>query len=83
MSVGTEPTAPGKPVLGAAGFYHHHCGVGDHDTAALQVPAVRRDQAIIAELRRLETAQADLLLDRFGDVQPGDRLLIVAGYVGR
>ncbi len=32
-------------------------------------------QAIIAEMHRLESAQADLLLDQFGDVRPGDRLL--------
>jgi geranyl diphosphate 2-C-methyltransferase len=33
------------------------------------------DQALIAELRRLENAQADLLLDHFGAVQPSHRLL--------
>jgi geranyl diphosphate 2-C-methyltransferase len=57
------------------GFYHHHYGVGDYDASVLEVPAERRDQAIIAEMHRLESAQADLLLDQFGAVQPGDRLL--------
>jgi geranyl diphosphate 2-C-methyltransferase len=81
VSVGTEPTAPGEPVLRTAyqqsadGFYHHHGGVGDPDPSVLQVPAERRDRAAIAELHRLESAQADLLLDHLGAVQPGARLL--------
>jgi geranyl diphosphate 2-C-methyltransferase len=57
------------------GFYHHHCGVGEHDASALQVPAELRDQAIVAEMHRLENGQADLLLDHVGVIQPGDRLL--------
>jgi geranyl diphosphate 2-C-methyltransferase len=57
------------------GFYHHHYGVGDYDASVLEAPAGLRDQAIIAELHRLESAQADLLLDQFGTVQPTDRLL--------
>jgi geranyl diphosphate 2-C-methyltransferase len=57
------------------GFYHHHYGIGDYDASVLEVPADLRDQAVIAEMHRLESAQADLLLDQFGAVQPGDRLL--------
>ena len=57
------------------GFYHHHYGVGDYDASVLQTPADIRNQAIIAEMHRLESAQADLLLDQFGDVRPADRLL--------
>jgi geranyl diphosphate 2-C-methyltransferase len=57
------------------GFYHHHYGVGDYDASVLEAPAGLRDQAIIAEMHRLESAQADLLLDQFGTVQPTDRLL--------
>jgi geranyl diphosphate 2-C-methyltransferase len=57
------------------GFYHHHYGVGDYDASVLEAPADIRDQAIIAEMHRLESAQADLLLDQFGAVQPADRLL--------
>jgi geranyl diphosphate 2-C-methyltransferase len=57
------------------GFYHHHYGVGDYDASVLEAPAAVRDQAIIAEMHRLESAQAELLLDQFGVVQPGDRLL--------
>ncbi|SDW27644.1 geranyl diphosphate 2-C-methyltransferase [Amycolatopsis xylanica] len=57
------------------GLYHHHYGIGDYDPAVLEVPAERRDEAIIAEMHRLETAQADVLLDHLGDIMPGDRLL--------
>jgi geranyl diphosphate 2-C-methyltransferase len=57
------------------GLFHHHYGVGDYDPAVLDEPTDTRDQAIIAEMHRLETAQAELLLDHFGDVGPGDRLL--------
>jgi geranyl diphosphate 2-C-methyltransferase len=39
------------------GLYHHHFGIGDYDTAVLDGPASTRDNAIIAELHRLETAQ--------------------------
>ncbi|NUT98093.1 MAG: methyltransferase domain-containing protein [Saccharothrix sp.] len=58
------------------GLYHHHYGIGAYDPAVLQAPPEQRDQAIIAELHRLETAQADVLLDHFGDViKPGDRMM--------
>jgi geranyl diphosphate 2-C-methyltransferase len=75
VSVETEPTAPGQRVPRTGYQYHHHCGVGHYDASVLQVPADLRDQAIIAEMHRLESAQADLLLYHFGAVQPGDRLL--------
>jgi geranyl diphosphate 2-C-methyltransferase len=57
------------------GFYHHHYGIGDYDASVLEAPADIRDQAIINEMHRLESAQADLLLDQFGAVEPSDRLL--------
>lgn len=57
------------------GFYHHHYGIGDYDASVLQSPADARGQAIIAEMHRLESAQAELLLDQFGAVKPADRLL--------
>jgi geranyl diphosphate 2-C-methyltransferase len=57
------------------GYYHHHYGVGEVDRSVLDGPAQTRDERIIAELHRLEHAQADLLLDHLGDIQPGDRLL--------
>jgi geranyl diphosphate 2-C-methyltransferase len=57
------------------GLYHHHYGIGDYDPAVLRRPSDVRDEAIIAELHRLETAQADVLLDHLGTVRTGARLL--------
>nr|WP_221471409.1 geranyl diphosphate 2-C-methyltransferase [Amycolatopsis umgeniensis] len=57
------------------GLYHHHYGVGEVDWSVLEGPESTRDERIIAEMHRLETAQADVLLDHLGDVGPGDRLL--------
>jgi geranyl diphosphate 2-C-methyltransferase len=60
---------------GVDGLYHHHYGIGDYDPAVLEAPAETRDDAIIAEMHRLETAQADLLLDYLGDIDPTHRLM--------
>jgi geranyl diphosphate 2-C-methyltransferase len=58
------------------GLYHHHYGIGDVDQAALEAAdADSRHQRVIAELHRLESAQASFLLDYLGDIQPGDHLL--------
>ncbi|MEV6280802.1 geranyl diphosphate 2-C-methyltransferase [Nocardia sp. NPDC051832] len=57
------------------GLYHHHYGIGEPDLSVLEGPEETRQQRIVNELHRLETAQADLLLDHLGDVRPGDRLL--------
>ncbi|MDO0938966.1 class I SAM-dependent methyltransferase [Streptomyces sp. DG2A-72] len=57
------------------GLYHHHYGLGDYDPSVLVGPAETREQRIIEEMHRLETAQAEVLLDHFGDITPGDRLL--------
>ncbi|MFD7276738.1 geranyl diphosphate 2-C-methyltransferase [Streptomyces sp. NPDC059862] len=57
------------------GLYHHHYGLGDYDPSVLEGPAETRDQRIIEELHRLETAQADVLLDHLGDITRADRLL--------
>ncbi|MFC5288967.1 geranyl diphosphate 2-C-methyltransferase [Actinokineospora guangxiensis] len=53
------------------GLFHHHYGLGDYDPAVLN----GSDDDVIAELHRLETAQADVLLDHLGDVRPEDALL--------
>jgi geranyl diphosphate 2-C-methyltransferase len=55
-------------------IYHHHYGLGDPDPAVLQADDVADDQ-IIKELHRLETAQADVLLDNLGTIRPDDRVL--------
>jgi geranyl diphosphate 2-C-methyltransferase len=57
------------------GLYHHHYGIGDYDPSVIEGPEDNRDQRIIKEMHRLETAQADLLLRHLGDIAPGDRLL--------
>jgi geranyl diphosphate 2-C-methyltransferase len=57
------------------GLYHHHYGIGEYDPSVLEGPEATRDKRIIAELHRLETAQADVLLDYLGDISPTDRLL--------
>ncbi|MET8779699.1 geranyl diphosphate 2-C-methyltransferase [Nocardia sp. NPDC050713] len=57
------------------GLYHHHYGIGDPDLSVLEGPENTRQERIVEELHRLETAQADLLLDHLGDVRPGDRLM--------
>ncbi|WP_201294893.1 MULTISPECIES: geranyl diphosphate 2-C-methyltransferase [unclassified Nocardiopsis] len=57
------------------GFFHHHYGVGDYDPSVLEGPEETRDQRIIEEMHRLETAQANLLLDHLGPVGPEDRVM--------
>ncbi|MBP2325046.1 geranyl diphosphate 2-C-methyltransferase [Kibdelosporangium banguiense] len=52
------------------GLYHHHYGIGDYDPAV-----VGDDEATIAEMHRLETAQAEVLLDHLGDIRPQDLLM--------
>jgi geranyl diphosphate 2-C-methyltransferase len=53
------------------GLYHHHYGLGEYDRSVLDGP----EERVIAELHRLETAQADVLLDHLGPIEPADRLL--------
>jgi geranyl diphosphate 2-C-methyltransferase len=60
------------------GLFHHHYGVGDYDPSVLEAPEAVRDEAIITEMHRLESAQAELLLDHFGPVH-GDDYLLDAG----
>jgi geranyl diphosphate 2-C-methyltransferase len=57
------------------GLYHHHYGIGEVDRSVLTGPEETRDERIIAEMHRLETAQAEVLLDHLGAVGPDDRLL--------
>ncbi|GGT18000.1 geranyl diphosphate 2-C-methyltransferase [Streptomyces purpureus] len=57
------------------GLYHHHYGLGEYDPSVLEGDESTRDQRIIEELHRLETAQADVLLDHLGDIAPGHLLL--------
>lgn len=59
-----------------SGIYHHHYGIGDVDRSVLDVAdGGSHDEAVIAELHRLENAQAQLLLSQLGDIRPEHRLL--------
>ena len=63
------------------GLYHHHYGIGDVDRAAIAESGEGKhehEQRVVAELHRLESAQADLLLDHLGHV-PRDATLVDAG----
>jgi geranyl diphosphate 2-C-methyltransferase len=57
------------------GLYHHHYGIGEYDPSVLEGQEDTRDERIIKELHRLETAQATFLLDHLGNILPEDRLL--------
>jgi geranyl diphosphate 2-C-methyltransferase len=58
------------------GLYHHHYGIGDIDHAALgDAEDSTYEKKLIAELHRLESAQAELLLDHLGPVGRGDTLV--------
>src|SRR5438093_2054957 len=52
------------------GLYHHHYGLGEYDLSVLEGPADTRDERVIGELHRLESAQADVLLDHLGSIAP-------------
>lgn len=58
-----------------SGYYHHHYGIGDIDVAALEGPEQTRDERVIAELHRLECAQAEYLIQHLGPLGPRDRVL--------
>ncbi|MET8505116.1 geranyl diphosphate 2-C-methyltransferase [Streptomyces sp. NPDC004787] len=58
------------------GLYHHHYGIGDVDHASLGTPEDSEyEKKLIAELHRLESAQAELLLDHLGPITPADTLV--------
>ncbi|RKS04697.1 geranyl diphosphate 2-C-methyltransferase [Nocardiopsis sp. Huas11] len=57
------------------GLFHHHYGIGDYDPSVLEGPEETRDQRIIEEMHRLETAQANVLLDHLGAIGPEDRIM--------
>ncbi|WP_457029018.1 geranyl diphosphate 2-C-methyltransferase [Kitasatospora sp. P5_F3] len=58
------------------GLYHHHYGIGDVDHAALEAgPAAEREERLVTELHRLESAQTDVLLDHLGPIRADDTLV--------
>ncbi|UTO67350.1 class I SAM-dependent methyltransferase [Streptomyces rapamycinicus NRRL 5491] len=58
------------------GLYHHHYGIGDVDRTALgDAGDSTYEKKLIAELHRLESAQAELLLDHLGPIERDDTLV--------
>ncbi|UQX04239.1 geranyl diphosphate 2-C-methyltransferase [Streptomyces sp. RerS4] len=58
------------------GLYHHHYGIGDIDHAALgDVGDADYEKRLIAELHRLESAQAEVLFDHLGPITRDDTLV--------
>ncbi|WP_225830822.1 cyclopropane-fatty-acyl-phospholipid synthase family protein [Streptomyces sp. NK08204] len=61
-------------LLGAEdGLYHHHYAVGDFDRSVLTAPPQIREERILRELHRMESAQVGLLTDALGEVPAGWR----------
>jgi geranyl diphosphate 2-C-methyltransferase len=57
------------------GFFHHHYGIGEPDWSVLEGPEATREQRVVHELHRLESAQAQLLADHLGPITADSRLL--------
>jgi len=72
----TNQNDPVNLLLGQVdGYFHHHYGIGDVDWSVLEGLESTRNDRTIRELHRLEHAQAEFLLDRLGDIGPGDRVM--------
>ncbi|MFH8442093.1 geranyl diphosphate 2-C-methyltransferase [Streptomyces sp. NPDC018026] len=58
------------------GLYHHHYGIGAVDHDALGDPEHSEyEKKVVAELHRLESAQAEFLMDHLGQAGPDDTLV--------
>ncbi|MDA3626619.1 geranyl diphosphate 2-C-methyltransferase [Saccharopolyspora oryzae] len=57
------------------GYFHHHYGIGDPDWSVTGGDPATARERITAELHRLETQQADLLLGHLGEVGPEHRIM--------
>ncbi|MFG3255085.1 geranyl diphosphate 2-C-methyltransferase [Streptomyces sp. NPDC048172] len=58
------------------GLYHHHYGIGEVDRSALGDSADSEyEKKLIAELHRLESAQAEVLMDHLGQIGSDDTLV--------
>jgi geranyl diphosphate 2-C-methyltransferase len=60
------------------GFYHHHFAVGDFDRSILDLTGQARQQAIDAELHRMETRQVEVIIEALAPV-PGQARILDAG----
>ncbi|MBD0707836.1 MULTISPECIES: geranyl diphosphate 2-C-methyltransferase [unclassified Streptomyces] len=58
------------------GLYHHHYGIGAVDHASLgSIEDSEYEKKLITELHRLESAQAEVLLDHLGPIAATDTLV--------
>ncbi|KAA5830560.1 methyltransferase domain-containing protein [Saccharopolyspora hirsuta] len=57
------------------GYFHHHYGIGEPDWSVTDGDPATARERITAELHRLETQQAELLLSHLGEVRPQDRIM--------
>jgi geranyl diphosphate 2-C-methyltransferase len=57
------------------GYFHHHYGIGDPDWSVIEGDPATAHERITRELHRLETRQADFLLDHLGQIDPGQRIM--------
>lgn len=58
------------------GLYHHHYGIGEVDRSAIDAASdAEREDKVVAELHRLESAQTDVLLDHLGPIRADDTLV--------
>jgi geranyl diphosphate 2-C-methyltransferase len=57
------------------GYFHHHYGVGEPDWSVANGDTETARERTTKELHRLETLQAELLLDHLGKINPGQRIM--------
>ncbi|MEV0681838.1 methyltransferase domain-containing protein [Actinosynnema sp. NPDC050436] len=56
-------------------LYHHHFAVGGYDRAVLSAPVDVREDAILAEMHRMESDQVDLVLRALAPLPPGAQVM--------
>ncbi|WP_223778849.1 methyltransferase domain-containing protein [Streptomyces sp. 135] len=56
-------------------IHHHHYGIGQFDPTVLDTPPEKREEAILAEMHRLENDEVLVLGDALGPVRPTDRVM--------
>ncbi|QUH02846.1 methyltransferase domain-containing protein [Saccharopolyspora erythraea] len=57
------------------GYFHHHYGIGEPDWSVVEGDAATSHERTTRELHRLETLQAEFLLDHLGNVEPEQRIM--------
>lgn len=57
------------------GYFHHHYGIGEPDWSVTDGDVDTARERTTGELHRLETRQAELLLDHLGKIDSGHRIM--------